>query len=207
MASLRISTAGLGRVHVNGRVRYFVDPLGLNEQKAVPETVVLMRWRQRALEGYTFSGARLSSTIWRAMAFIWMDKLNQLAKLTPEDIAAEVELNKAVLKKSGFLKLPNEEVVYAIVKICGVAKLKKILIRHTSKEHEGLSGVPDLFLYAIESKTNRPCMAHFIEVKKPDEKMRKAQVSEIPFLKNLGLDARVFRLKEPKVKVGKSDAQ
>lgn len=189
MASLRISTFGLGRFNVNGRVRYFVDPLGLNEQKAVPETVVLMRWRQRALKGYTFSGARLSSTIWRAMAFIWMDKLIQLAKMTPEDIAAEVELNKAALKKSGFLKLPNEEVVFAIVKICGVAKLKKILIRHTSKEHEGLSGVPDLFLYAIENKTNRPCMAHFIEVKKPDEKMRKAQVSEIPFFKNLDLDA------------------
>lgn len=198
MASLRISTAGLGRVHVNGRVRYLVDPLGLNQQKAVPETVVLKRWRQRTLEGYTFSGARLSSTIWRAMAFIWMDQLNVLTRITAEEIAVAVAANKDGLKNAGFLKLPNEQVIHAIVNVCGVAKLRKILNRHTNKEHEGLSGVPDLFLFAAENKTGRPCMAHFVEVKKPEEKMRQAQVSEIPFLKELGLDARVFRFKEPR---------
>lgn len=198
MASLRISTAGLGRVHVNGRVRYLVDPLGLNQQKAVPETVVLKRWRQRTLEGYTFSGARLSSTIWRAMAFIWMDQLYVLTRITAEEIAVAVAANRDGLKNAGFLKLPNEQVIHVIVNVCGVAKLRKILNRHTNKEHEGLSGVPDLFLFAAENKTGRPCMAHFVEVKKPEEKMRQAQVSEIPFLKELGLDASVFRFKEPR---------
>jgi len=199
MASLRISTVGRGREHVNGRVRYFVDPLGIKEEKAAPEAVVLKRWRQRTLDGYTFSGARLSATIWRAMAFIWLDQLNVLARMKPEEIAVAVEAKKDALREAGYLKLPNEKVLYAIVKVCGVIKLRKILIRHTSKAHEGLSGVPDLFLYATENKTGRPCMTHFVEVKKPEERMREAQTSEIPFLKELGLDARVFRFREPKV--------
>lgn len=202
MSSLRISNVGLGREHVKGRVHYFFDPREATGLKAAPESVVLKRWRQRSLDGYTFSGARLSSTIWRAMAFIWMDQLNVLARMTPEEIAVAVETEKDTLKKAGFLKLPNEKVIYAMVKVCGVTKLRKILNRHTSKEHEGLSGVPDLFLFATENKTGRPCMAHFVEVKKPEEKMRQAQVSEIPFLKGLGLDARVFRFKEPKFPVG-----
>ena len=43
--ALRISHIVCGRENVGGRVRYFVDPEGIRPERAIPEDVVLRRWR------------------------------------------------------------------------------------------------------------------------------------------------------------------
>lgn len=77
--------------------------------------------------------------------------------------------------------------------------------KHTSQEHEGRSGVPDLFLFAINNVTGIPSVARFVEVKKPGEKISQDQIDEINLLNSMGLHARVMRLVEmPKPKIKKN---
>lgn len=64
--ALRISHIVRGRERVDRRVRYRVDHHGILAEMAVPETVVLKRWRQRQLAGFRFNGERFSSTLWWA---------------------------------------------------------------------------------------------------------------------------------------------
>lgn len=64
--SLRISPNVYGRTELKNRVRYLIDPKGEGTQTGVPETVVLTRWRKRQFSNYSFSGEKLSSTLWRA---------------------------------------------------------------------------------------------------------------------------------------------
>jgi hypothetical protein len=74
--------------------------------------------------------------------------------------------------------------------------LQTIIARHTSSEHKGKSGVPDLFLFATNQTTGLPTIARFVEVKKPEEPASAVQLAEIDFLNGLGLHARVLRLIE-----------
>jgi hypothetical protein len=80
--------------------------------------------------------------------------------------------------------------------VCGPHRVEKILKKHLSPEHAGLSGVPDLFLYAEEGTSSHPTIARFVEVKKPEEPASRVQLEEIDFLNKLGLNARVLRLIE-----------
>ena len=59
--ALRISHIVYGRMAVKNRVHYLIDPKGKGSEHAVPESVVLKRWRKRQFPNHTFSGARLSS--------------------------------------------------------------------------------------------------------------------------------------------------
>ena len=63
-------------------------------------------------------------------------------------------------------------------------------------EHAGHSGVPDLFLFARNTKTKKPSIARFVEVKKPKERVSQDQKDEIALLKSFGLHARVLHLIE-----------
>jgi hypothetical protein len=57
--ALRISHIVRDPINVDGRVRYLVDPDGLGDERAIPEDVVLIRWRRRKMDGHTFHGCRL----------------------------------------------------------------------------------------------------------------------------------------------------
>jgi hypothetical protein len=48
----------------------------------------------------------------------------------------------------------------------------------------------------MDAREGRPTMARFVEVKKPKERVSKDQKEEIEYLRSLGLQARVLRLKE-----------
>ena len=85
--------------------------------------------------------------------------------------------------------------------VCGPERMQVLLDKHNSIEHQGKSGVPDLFLYASHIQTGKPSIARFVEVKKPDEKVSQDQRDEIELLNSMGLHARVIRLNElPKIK-------
>jgi hypothetical protein len=204
--SLRISHIVYGRLGSDNRVKYLVDANGKGEKMAIPETVVLTRWRKRKFPGYIFSGARLSSTLWRAVGKAFGVDAKAICKLSVEEIAQITESERSGLMGSGYLKLPNPDVLHAIFVNCTTNRLQKILDRHLSEEHRGKSGIPDLFLFAISSTNQKLVMGRFVEVKKPEEPLSKVQKEELVFLNDIGLNARVLRLVErgPRNKIDKS---
>ena len=193
--ALRISNVVYGRQIVGNRVKYLVDPRRGGDEKAVPETVVLKRWRRRHLDGYIFSGTRLSSTLWRAIhsAFPWDAKT--ICGLGLNEIQQTIERTRAALGEHHF-RLPSAKALHVLLFVVGPDRLASLISRHTAPGHIGHSGTPDLFLYAINQATGMPCMPRFVEVKRPGEKVSDDQQAEIEFLRDLGLQARVFRLIE-----------
>ena len=194
--ALRISQIVYGRQASGNRVLYLVDPKGQGEERAVAESVVLKRWRKRQFPGHTFSGERLSSTLWRAVAKAFGTKAKALYKLSLEQIAATTDNSRELLSADGFLKLASPKTLHALFAVCGPERLQAILDKHLSVEHKGKSGIPDLFLFATSHSTGLPTIARFVEVKKPEEPVSPVQMAEIAFLNQLGLHARVLRLVE-----------
>ena len=194
--ALRISHIVYGRQASGNRVFYLVDPKGAGDERAVPESVVLKRWRKRQFPSHTFSGERLSSTLWRAVAKAFGTQTKAICNLSLDQIAATAEKSRELLGADGYLKLASPQTLHALFAVCGPERLKAILDRHLSDQHKGKSGIPDLFLYATSHSTGQPTIARFVEVKKPEEQVSPVQMAEIAFLNQLGLHARVLRLVE-----------
>lgn len=196
--SLRISPNVYGRTGEKNRVKYLIDPQGEGTKTGVPETVVLTRWRKRQFPNYSFSGEKLSSTLWRAVAAAYGSNAKKICKLSLEEIQAiKVEKTMAI-KAQGHLALPSAKTLKALCFVCGYVRMQVLLDKHNSKEHQGKSGVPDLFLYATNARSGKPSIARFVEVKKPKEVISQEQKDEIELLNSLGLHARVIRLVEKK---------
>lgn len=194
--ALRISHIVHGRRRVGNRVYYRVDPKGVGELLAVPETVVLKRWRARQFPGYSFSGTRLSSTLWRAVGVALGTNTRDLCGASAESLAEGINSRRDLLKAHHYA-LPAPSALRALFVVCGPARLRAILDRHLAPERGNLSGIPDLFLFANPIGSDRPGIARFVEVKKPEEEVSSEQLDEIAFLNGLGLHARVLRLVEP----------
>ena len=194
--SLRISPNVYGRTGEKNRVKYLIDPKGEGTKTGVPETVVLTRWRKRQFPNYSFSGEKLSSTLWRAVAAAYGSNAKKICKLTLEDIQAIKEEKTVAIKAQGHLELPAAKTLQALCLVCGHERMQVLLDKHNSLEHQGKSGVPDLFLYATHIKTGKTSIARFVEVKKPDEKVSQDQKDEIALMNCIGLHARVIRLVE-----------
>jgi hypothetical protein len=194
--SLRISPNVYGRTGEKNRVKYLIDPKGEGTKTGVPETVVLTRWRKRQFPNYSFSGEKLSSTLWRAVAAAYGSNAKKICKLSLEDIQAIKEEKTVAIKAQGHLELPAAKTLQALCLVCGHERMQVLLDKHNSLEHQGKSGVPDLFLYATHIKTGKTSIARFVEVKKPDEKVSQDQKDEIALMNCIGLHARVIRLVE-----------
>ena len=192
--SLRISHIVYGRTAENGRVKYLVDSLGRGEERAIPEEVVLRRWRRRRFPGFVFSGERLSSTLWRALPVLLGPQPKTWSTL---DLASLRTLREPKSKdlRDRHLVVPSPETMSALFLVCGPRRLEALIDRHGRPERSGRSGVPDLFLFA-RGTHGRPSIARFVEVKKPEEPVSRDQLDEIEFLQGLGLHARVLRLIE-----------
>ena len=77
--SLRISPNVYGRTVEKNRVKYLIDPKGEGTKALVPEELVLTRWRKRKFPNYIFSGEKLSSTLWRAVAAAYGNSAKKFA--------------------------------------------------------------------------------------------------------------------------------
>jgi hypothetical protein len=192
--SLRISHIVYGRQHEKGRVKYLVDPDGAGLERAIPEEVVLRRWRRRRFPGFTFSGERLSSTIWRALPELFQSAPEKWAILSILNLKEIRESGAARLREKHYV-LPSAETMSALFSICGSIRLRALVNRHANADRVGRSGVPDLFLFACD-RNGKPVISRFVEVKKSEEPVSSDQLDEIRFLQNLGLHARVLRLIE-----------
>ena len=198
--SLRISPYVFGRALVKNKVNYLIDAKGEGTATGTPERVVLTRWRQRKFPDHSFSGDKLSSTFWRAVAMAYGKSAEKICKMSLDKLQSTKLEKTETLNSRGFLKLPAASTLFSLFQICGPQKIQVLLDKHTSKEHEGKSGVPDLFLYATNRLTGKPTIARFVEVKKPDEKISPEQRAEIALLNSMGLHARVMRLIEKPTK-------
>ena len=192
--ALRISHSVHGRRNEGQRVTYLVDPLGKGTEREIPERVVLARWRHRKLDKFTFSGSRLSPTLWRALPAFLGGNTEAWTRMTTDEIRTRQEARAAELKDLG-LHPPAAEVVHALIEVCRAMTLAKLVERHVELGARKESGVPDLFLFARD-RNGRARSPRFVEVKKPEEPMSAFQDDEIEFLRSLGLPARVLTLRE-----------
>lgn len=195
MPSLHISHIVYGRESVGNRVHYFIDTADQEGGKGIPERVVLSRWRKRKRPGYLFSGTRLGPNIWRAVVVVFGTDAKAMAGLDVADISDAQARVKAVLVDQQY-ELPSPTGLHALFVTLGSVRLQSIIDRHTRPTHADRYGTPDLFLFSTELSTGRYADAHFVEVKKPRERISDDQKEEIAFLASLGLKARVLRLIE-----------
>jgi len=178
-----------------GHVSYLLDPKGRGEERAIPENVVLIRWRKRVMPGYTFSGGRLGPNLWNGLA----------VALGPEPKAAwlkmtEAQINDCLVESRpamGHYKssVPSASVLHALFQVCGLERLKALFARHLDPNRGEVRGTPDLFLYAAR-QDGKGVYGRFVEVKRPEEGFKDGQREEIAFLNSIGLHARVLRLIE-----------
>jgi hypothetical protein len=84
--ALRISHIVHGRTNEGTRVMYLVDPTGAGSRRAIPEKVMLYRWRKRRMERVVFYGCRLSPTIWRAIKIAFPITANRLCALSIDEL-------------------------------------------------------------------------------------------------------------------------
>lgn len=193
--ALRISHIVSGRINENGRVRYFVDPLGADSERAIPEDVVLKRWRRREMTGHTFHGCRLGPNIWRAVHKAFGNIAPLVCQLTAGEISAAREALHHE-KDDQHLWLPDPSSLLSLFNALGPVRLQATLDRHLSQEREGRFGTPDLFLFAKGGSANAVAFYRLVEVKKPRERISSDQHEEIAFLRSIGIPARVLRLIE-----------
>lgn len=200
--SLRIARVVYGKERRGNRLLYLLAASPAPGPKGIAEKVVLYRWCQRALSGYTFKGVRLPPSLWRAMVDALGKRVSTWDRLSPSEIKARVEAWRSDYQRRrarhgrtpGFehLRLPHADAVVALIRACGASRLNKVVNRHTAAT---VHGVPDLFLFAVTT-TGDIRAARFVEVKRPKERVSDAQRSEIDFLVSIGLKARVLQLIE-----------
>jgi hypothetical protein len=193
--ALRISHVVQGRTNENGRVRYLVDPTGQGEERAIPEDVVLKRWRRREMSGYSFHGCWLGPNLWRAVD----RSLGRSADLLRRPTTDEIDAARRGLRlddETRHLWVPEARAVWALFNGLGPSRLQKVLDRHLAPEREGRFGTPDLFLYARGAGLPGTAFYRLVEVKRPRERVSPDQHEEIAFLRSIGVPARVLRLIE-----------
>ena len=195
--ALRISHIVRDPINVDGRVRYLVDPDGLGYERAIPEDVVLIRWRRRQMDGHTFHGCRLGPNTWRALHFVFGSDAEKVSKLSVEQINAGRK-DLGLDKDTHHLWLPEASSVAHLFAALGPMRLDQILRRHLSPERAGKFGTPDLFLFAKKRGQDGVSFSRLVEVKKPKERISTDQHEEIAFLRSINIPARVLRLIESK---------
>jgi len=193
--ALRLSLIVYGRESVGTRVKYLLDTKGQGDKREIPENIVLIRWRRKVAKGYTFSGDRLGPNVWRGLAIaLGSEPSAAWLKWSEDYVSTQIH---AARDRMGVYKssVPSASAVHALIRVCGIDRLRSIFSRHLDPNRSGIYGTPDLFLYARDAKGNA-CMGRFVEVKRPDERFKKGQLEEIRFLQSLGLHTRVARLIE-----------
>jgi hypothetical protein len=188
-----------GRTRAGNRVKYRIDPTGRDEELAVPERVVLSRWRRRRTEKLRArKGARLFPSTWRALGVVLPTDESEWRGLTVEDLR-DLRARSQAKQRRRQLRAPAAEVILAMIRIRSVGpdRIRQLIERHTvsSAVDPRRPGVPDLFLWA-EDQRGSLCAPRFVEVKRPDERLAAHQRAELEFMRSLGLQAGVFRLIE-----------
>ena len=197
--ALGISNVVYGRERrEDGRVIYFPDNKLLEGKKVIPEKIVLKRWRKREFVFNVPRGFRLSPNFWRAISIALGKDALRIKSLNKNEIEIGFTNHQEAIRSKNF-KTQSASNVIEVFKSLETFQLQSILDRHTNPDRMDKYGTPDLFLFTSHKATHSISRACFVEVKRPGEKLSDDQISEINFLRDIGLKARVFRLKEKKL--------
>lgn len=189
-----------GRDHQGNRVTYQLWNNSDIDQPAISEKVVLKRFRARSGTTHTYDGARLHPGVWRAVDSLLsqhpglFDYLAQGPDGESRVIAALEEMREPLMMEG--LKLRGTMAIATMLFHCGPQRVSALVARHREPERRAHPGVPDLFLMVANLTSRRLVRACFAEVKRPDEPLAAHQAEELRFMRSLGLEAGVFRLKE-----------
>lgn len=193
--ALRISHIVCGRVNEDGRVRYFIDPEGQSRERAIPEDVVLRRWRSRVMVGQSFHGARMGPNLWRAVSVALGSDAQAICQMSADEISRARE-NLHQDQPIHKLWLPDTSILLDMFAFLGPERLQIILARHLDPSRMGRFGTPDLFLFTRATTRSKAPFFRMVEVKKPQESVSIDQMEEMTFLRSLGIPARLLRLIE-----------
>ena len=193
---LGISNVVYGRERrKDGRVVYFPDNKLLIGKKVIPEKIVLKRWRKREFVFNVARGFRLSPNFWRATSIALGKDALRIKSLNKNEIEIGFTNHQEAIRSKNF-KTQSASNVIEVFKCLEAFQLQSILDRHTNPDRMEKYGTPDLFLFTSHKATHLISRACFVEVKRPGEKLSDDQISEINFLRDIGLKSRVLRLKE-----------
>jgi hypothetical protein len=193
---LGISNVVYGRERrKDGRVVYFADNKLLIGKKVIPEKIVLKRWRKREFVFNVARGFRLSPNFWRATSIALGKDALRIKSLNKNEIEIGFTNHQEAIRSKKF-KTQSASNVIEVFKCLEAFQLQSILDRHTNPDRMEKYGTPDLFLFTSHKATHLISRACFVEVKRPGEKLSDDQISEINFLRDIGLKSRVLRLKE-----------
>ena len=196
--ALHISNIVRGRENIEGRV-YYYEPRDIDRgeviNKAIPEEVVLYRWRRRVFNGLSFKGFRLSPNIWRSVGKVLGRDAKLISELNEESIQRKYNEAQLALREHNYPS-PAASNLKLLFKAIKVGQLQLILDRHLDPDRINRYGTPDLFLFALNPVTNQVSTVRFVEVKRPKEPLSIDQAEEMRFLRYIGLKARVLRLIE-----------
>ena len=178
--ALRISNVVYGRKRrEDGRVTYLING-NSNEARAIPEEIVLKRWRSRKQANKSFKGFRLSPNFWRAIGLALGANAEKIKSLKIEEIEANFAKYKKDLKEQKY-KIQSASNIIEVFKSLETVQLQSILDRHLDPNRIDKYGTPDLFLYVSHTTNYSISMACFVEVKRPKEKLSDDQKNEINF--------------------------
>ena len=193
--ALRISNVVYGRERrKDGRVTYLLN-INSDEPRAIPEQIVLKRWRMREFVHSVARGFRLSPNFWRAIGIALGNNAKKIKSLNETEIEISFTKHQKALQIKKF-KTQSASNLIEVFRSLETHQLQLILDRHLDPDRDDQYGTPDLFLFTSHKTTHAISRTCFVEVKRPGEKLSDAQKNEINFLRNIGLKSRVFRLTE-----------
>ena len=193
--ALRISNVVYGRERrKDGRVTYLLN-INSDEPRAIPEQIVLKRWRMREFVHSVARGFRLSPNFWRAIGIALGNNAKKIKSLNETEIEISFTKHQKALQIKKF-KTQSASNLIEVFRSLETHQLQLILDRHLDPDRDDQYGTPDLFLFTSHKTTHAISRACFVEVKRPGEKLSDDQKNEINFLRNIGLKSRVLRLTE-----------
>lgn len=197
---LGISPKVRGRTRQGTRVLYQLRPHSDRDAREIPEGIVLRRHRARSTRRRRCRGERLPPGLWRAVDRLLAAEPAVFAHLARGAAGAQ-HLSDVIARlrdtlAAEHLSLPAPEVLAPMMLCLGPARVHALVTRHRETDRAATPGVPDLFLFEQNTLSGRVPRFSFVEVKRPDERLAPHQAEEIRYLRRLGLEAGVFRLKE-----------
>jgi len=193
--ALRISNVVYGRERrKDGRVTYLLN-INSDEPRAIPEQIVLKRWRMREFVHSVARGFRLSPNFWRAIGITLGNNAKKIKSLNETEIEICFTKHQEALQIKKF-KTQSASNLIEVFRSLEIHQLQLILDRHLDPDRMDKYGTPDLFLFTSHKTTHSISRTCFVEVKRHDEVLSNDQISELNFLRDIGLKSRVFRLIE-----------
>jgi hypothetical protein len=179
---IRISLRGVrrlvtGRMKRGTRVLYQSD----NGQLVTSERLVMRRAREAG-----YGCFRLRPYLWRLLPHLAPEGADW--GTLPPSLDGD-ELLVTTLRK-------RPKLIEILISSFPTTRLRRLARRHAGGDVDPKKpGVPDLLVFK-KSATGTPYAFRFVEVKRPDERLRAHQGREIAFMRHLGMKAGVLRLVE-----------